>query len=136
MNEAAPSLWRVAVDCPLRTTLDYLPPADSSPATLQPGMRVRVPMGRREAVGLLVGPSTGSTVEASRLKAIRAPIDAEPLLDAALLELLLWTASYYHHPPGEVLFAALPAALREGKPAAAEQDWLVVTPEGQAAFAA
>jgi primosomal protein N' (replication factor Y) len=136
VNEAAPSLWRVAVDCPLRTTLDYLPPADSSPATLQPGMRVRVPMGRREAVGLLVGPSTGSTVEASRLKAIRAPIDAEPLLDAALLELLLWTASYYHHPPGEVLFAALPAALREGKPAAAEQDWLVVTPEGQAAFAA
>jgi primosomal protein N' (replication factor Y) len=130
-----PSLWRVAVDCPLRTTLDYLLP-EALASTLQPGMRVRVPMGRREAVGLAVAPATESAIETSRLKPILALLDIEPVVDAALLELLLWTASYYYHPPGEVVFAALPAALRAGRPAEAEQDWLQTTAAGKAALAA
>ena len=37
-----------------------------------------------------------------------------PLFAPELLELLQWTSSYYHHPPGEVIAAALPAALRVG----------------------
>ena len=40
-------------------------------------------------------------------------------LTPELLELLQWTASYYHHAPGEVFAAALPAALRAGQPARA-----------------
>jgi primosomal protein N' (replication factor Y) len=135
MNSPAPTLLRVAVDCPLRTTLDYLVP-EALAGAIRPGMRVRVPMGRREAVGLVVGLAGAPSVAPERLKAILAPLDAEPLLDPGLLDLLLWTSSYYHHPPGEVVFAALPAALREGRPAEAEADWLAATPAGRAALAA
>ena len=38
-----------------------------------------------------------------------APLDPEPLLD-----LLRWSADYYRNAPGEVIAAALPAALRAG----------------------
>ena len=40
-----------------------------------------------------------------------------PVLDAAMLEFLEWTAEYYHHPIGEVVSVALPLALRSGHPA-------------------
>jgi len=36
-----------------------------------------------------------------------------------LLDLLRWSAEYYRHPPGEVMAAALPVALRGGAPAVA-----------------
>jgi primosomal protein N' (replication factor Y) len=53
-----------------------------------------------------------------------------------LLELLQWTASYYHHPPGEVFAAALPAALRAGQPAHALESRLLINDAGHAAAAA
>jgi primosomal protein N' (replication factor Y) len=101
---------RIAVDCPLRTLLDYLPPPGESGSDLPLGARVRVPFGARSAIGVIVAHAQGSALPGSRLKAITALLDPEPLLDAALLELLQWTAGYYHHPPGEVIAAAIPAA--------------------------
>ncbi|MEZ5477560.1 MAG: hypothetical protein R3E95_08780 [Thiolinea sp.] len=50
------------------------------------------------------------------LKAVLKVLDTQPLFDAVTLQLLSWAASYYHHPPGEVVFAALPVALRNGQP--------------------
>ena len=48
------------------------------------------------------------------LKAVHQVLDAAPVLDSALMQLLRWTADYYHHPFGEVIAAALPKALRAG----------------------
>ena len=62
---------------------------------------------------MAIGPRFDSTPS----KPIHALIDQHALLDAALLQLLRWTAGYYHHPLGEVIAAALPKALREGAPA-------------------
>jgi len=121
---------RVAVDCPLRTLLDYLPPAGQTVQALPVGARVRVPLGARSAVGVIVARAPGSSLPGTRLRAITALLDGEPLLDAALLELLQWTASYYHHPPGEVMATALPAALRDGHSALAQEEWLEITAAG------
>ena len=59
-----------------------------------------------------------------------------PLFDAAALELLKWTAEYYHHPLGEVVAAALPKALRDGAPLEPCSEFLVCNADGAAALAA
>ncbi len=132
----ATEVLKIAVDCPLRALLDYLPPEGRAASSVLPGTRVRVPMGRRETVGIVVGSAAQSALANARLRRVAATLDEQPLLDAALLELLTWTASYYHHPPGEVLCAALPAALRAGGAAEASEAWLRLSQSGREAAAA
>jgi primosomal protein N' (replication factor Y) len=130
LEPSSTEVLRVAVDCPLRTLLDYLPPPGQNVHALPVGARVRVPFGARSAVGVIVAHAPNSLLAGSRLRPVTALLDREPLLDAALLELLQWTASYYHHPPGEVIAAALPAALRDGHSALAQEEWLEITAAG------
>jgi primosomal protein N' (replication factor Y) (superfamily II helicase) len=99
----------VAIDTPLRRTFDY-----RAPDGLAPGQRVWVPFGRRRVVGVIVGHRDRTDVPAGKLRSVFEAVDAEPTFDAALLQLLLWSADYYRHPVGEVLAAAMPAALRTG----------------------
>ena len=106
-------ILQVVLDTPLRRRFDYLPPA-GAPQPHAPGQRVRVPLGKRRAVGVIAAMAERSELPASRLKRVLEVIDAEPLWDAATFALLGWAADYYHHPLGEVLFAAIPVALREG----------------------
>lgn len=77
-------------------------------------MRVRVPFGPRSAVGLVVQTDVESDQRPAKLRPIKQVIDDEPLISEEMLSLCQWVASYYHHPPGEVYLAALPAALRRG----------------------
>ena len=109
------SVLRLAIPTPLRTLFDYLPPAGTIATELMPGMRLRVPFGRREVTGYLVEKVENSEIDQSALKAATQALDSEPLLPAALLKLCDWAANYYQHPPGEVYQAAFPKALREGK---------------------
>ena len=132
----SPEVLKIAVDCPLRTLLDYLPPKGRAADELSPGMRVRVPMGRREAIGVVISQAAQSQLASGRLRAVIEALDDEPLLEPGLLDLLLWTASYYHHPPGEVICAALPAALRSGATARAQHSWLQLTAAGHEALLA
>src|SRR5450755_4563984 len=112
MGNAA--IWRVVLDMPLRRPFDYLPPAEEARHPIAPGVRVRVPFGRRRLIGVVVAPASHSEIPAQRLRPILEVLDSEPVLDAAMLALLLWAAEYYHHPIGEVLATALPKALRLG----------------------
>ena len=137
VGESSPTgVLKVAADCPLRSLLDYLPPPGMQATDLPTGSRVRIPMGARRAIGVIVAHAAQSQLASGRLRAVAELLDAEPLFDDTLLELLQWTASYYHHPPGEVFAAALPPALREGQPATAQEQWLRLTAAGSAAFAA
>ena len=77
-------------------------------------MRLWVPFGRRRVVGVLVETRARSDLPDAKLKAALGVIDDEPVFDEPLLELLRWSADYYRHAPGEVIAAALPAALRAG----------------------
>ena len=112
-----PALLQVALDTPLRRVFDYLPPAGVDAADIRPGQRVLVPLGRRRAVGFVVGHARESELPAARLKSALEALDSTPLWDARCFELLGWAAEYYQHPLGEVLSAAVPAAIRRGAPA-------------------
>jgi len=109
---------RIAVPSPLRRSFDYLPPDGVTAAdALQPGIRVLVPFGQRELVGILLAVVDHSDVPADRLRQASQILDQQPLLPAHLLQLCQWAAAYYHHPVGEVLHSLLPVALRKGKAA-------------------
>ncbi len=116
-----PSIVQVALPTPLRRLFDYLPPADSElPAV---GARVRVPFGRQQLIGLVVALRDRSDVPADKLRPVTDVLDEEPLLPASLFELLRWAAGYYQHSPGDVMVSALPALLRQGRPAIAEPEY-------------
>jgi primosomal protein N'' len=107
-------ILRVAVPSPLYRTFDYLPPKDIEGLRLSPGQRVRVPFGRTESVGLVLELAKTSECPRERLKRAHEILDAEPLLPADVFHLVRWVSAYYHHPPGEVVTASLPALLRAG----------------------
>jgi primosomal protein N' (replication factor Y) (superfamily II helicase) len=111
------AVLRVAIDMPVHGLFDYLPPAGLAAAEIPLGARVRAPIGRRECVGVVVEQGERSWVSEAALKPIHTLLDPNGLLDASLLQLLRWTAQYYHHPLGEVIAMALPKALRDGGPA-------------------
>jgi primosomal protein N' (replication factor Y) len=83
---------------------------------LRPGIRLRVPFGRREITGYLLAVCSESEIPASSLKPALAILDESPLIDPQLLQLCHWAADYYHHPLGDVYSSVFPRRLREGKP--------------------
>lgn len=91
---------------------DYSVP-EALRATMQPGMRVRVPLGagNRLAVGYCVGISSRPATT-RRLKEIRELLDSAPLVSAAMLSLTEWMASYYLCPWGRVLEGVVPSGVR------------------------
>ncbi len=106
---------RVAVASPLYREFDYLPPADTALASLQPGMRLRVPFGRRSTIGVLIDLPADSDVDPKKLKAALEVLDSEPVISGEILEMVQWASAYYQYPIGEALAAALPVLLREGQ---------------------
>lgn len=78
---------------------------------------MRVPFGRQEVTGVVLGVAMESDLPREKLKSIRRLLDVEPLLSPTLMELLVWASAYYHHPIGEVMATALPVLLRRGLPA-------------------
>jgi primosomal protein N' (replication factor Y) (superfamily II helicase) len=93
-----PGVLRVAIDAPLRNPFDYLPPPGFAPLAIPVGVRVRVPVGRREAIGIVVDHADRPQVSAAALRPVQQVLDARPVVDGALMQLLRWTADYYHHP--------------------------------------
>ncbi|MBF0218522.1 MAG: primosomal protein N' [Gammaproteobacteria bacterium] len=113
-----PTILHVAVPGPLRRLFDYLPHVGHDPLTpLQPGIRLRLPFGRSERIGILLGVDNYSALEPQRLKPALALLENQPLLSPPLLQLLQWASRYYHHPIGEVCSTALPKRLRQGNAA-------------------
>ena len=101
---------RVAIQRPLYRLLDYICELTPFP---QVGCRVRVPLGNTVVTALVVKAHIESKFE--KLKTVIEVLDDKPLLDSSMLELLAWASRYYCYPIGEVLFHALPVALRKGK---------------------
>jgi len=116
------TILRLALPSPLRRLFDYLPPAGVPHVALQPGMRLRVPFGRREIVAILVEVVSHSEVPEAKLKPALELLDSSSPLPAPLFKLCLWTAQYYQHSLGDTLSWALPVLLRQGEPAEARQE--------------
>jgi len=123
----------MAIPGPLRRIFDYLPPSGCSLAQLQPGMRLRVPFGRRQLVGVLLGIADYSDVPEKKLRRAQALLDSRPILPEEILSLMQWAGRYYQHSIGEVILGSLPSLLRQGREAEirAEPLWRL-TPAGEA----
>lgn len=117
-------ILQIALPSPLRRLFDYRAGPGLSADQLLPGMRVRVPFGQRQLVGLIVSSSSTSVVPASKLRSISELIDLSPVLPKSLWLLCIWTAQYYQHSLGDTLSCALPNLLAQGEAALARQDML------------
>ena len=115
-------ILRLALPSPLRRLFDYRAPASMARVELTPGMRIRVPFGRREMIGILVEVCDHSDVPADKLKPAIALLDPVSPLPPAFFKLCLWTAQYYQHSLGDTFSWALPVFLRQGEPAEARQE--------------
>jgi len=88
-------------------------------AALTPGTLVRVPLGKREVLGVVWASPDASREEAqaaldpARLKPVSAVLHDVPPLSAHWCELVRFAARYYQRSIGEVALAALPAQLRD-----------------------
>lgn len=100
---------KVAVPAPLPEALTYEVPDEWDELAL-PGVRVRVPLGRRKLVGVVVE-RTPEAPPGIELKPLIEVIDREPVLSAELLELAGFVAGYYLSPLGETVRSLLPGKL-------------------------
>ena len=115
-------ILRIALPSPLRRLFDYKAPPAIARQSLSPGMRLRVPFGRRELVGVLVEVASDTEVPADKLRAATELLDTESPLPPALFKLCLWAAQYYQHSLGDTFAWALPVLLRQGEPAELRQE--------------
>ncbi len=104
---------KVAINVPLSREFDYLPP--SGAAEPAPGCRVLVQFGPRRQVGLVLAHAAESDLPREKIRQCIEVLDDEALLGESDLALIRFTSNYYHHPIGEVVAAALPTLLRQGK---------------------
>ncbi len=123
-------ILQIALDTPLRRVFDYRAPAEMEDASPPPGVRVCVPFGRQQLIGILVGIASESSIPAPKLKTALQILDRQPIVDPVTFDLLCWAAEYYHHPLGEVFSAALPVGVRAGQPASQATEWWSPTPAG------
>ena len=106
---------RVAVEAPqhsgISAPLDYLASVD-----LPPGSLVRVPLGKREMLGVVwPGESDADTPE-HVLRPIAGALEGLTPLSSNWLQLIEFAAGYYQRSIGELALSVLPPQLRELDP--------------------
>jgi len=111
-----PLILQIAVPVPFRKLFDYLPVNGGDTKHLQPGIRVKIPFGKSQKIGILVSTTEQSEYPVHKLKPAIAYLDETPLFDQQHFAWLLWISQYYHHPIGVTLSTALPTLLRKDKP--------------------
>jgi primosomal protein N' (replication factor Y) len=123
---------KVALAVPVEGLFDYAWTDDDEPNL---GAIVRVPFGRRQLTGVVLGIEAAPAVDPAKVKPIASVLSDIAPLDADTLELIRFCSNYYHHPIGEVALDVLPPAYRAGRtsPARAPME-IVVTAAGAAAL--
>ena len=115
------TILQIALPCPLRLSFDYL--ANNSEINWQTGMRVKVPFGNRELIGIIVSiKKANEENDTNKLKTIIEAIDQQPFITADLLSLTQWLSDYYHHPIGDCFQSVLPKKIRLGASAELETE--------------
>ena len=108
------SILRVALDLPLPRVFDY---SCDEATHADIGMRVLVPFGNKQAVGVIVGLADTSAISIDKLKPAVRILRETPALTRDWLDLAQFCSDYYHRPLGEVIFNGLPVRLRKASAA-------------------
>ena len=98
--------YLVAVDAPLRESLTYLPPEDGQ--EVERGQSVLVPLGKRQAHGVVVQKISSETESKYKLKPILSREELRPQIPPKYMDWLEWLASYYLYPLGQVVETVFP----------------------------
>ena len=124
---------RVAIPVPLPQLFDYLA-EDATTADI--GRCVRVPFGRKEKSGLILALPEAAGIDPARLKSVIRIQRDMPRLPPDWMDLVEFTARYYHAPPGEVVALALPPVLRQANAVHSNEPdpLLILTDAGRAAL--
>jgi primosomal protein N' (replication factor Y) len=104
---------RVALDLPLHRLFDYVAEAASAGDV---GLRVRVPFGRGERLGVIVEVVDGSDWPVEQLKPAGEILRDLPPLPAEFFGLCEFASTYYQAAFGEVVMQALPVGLKRIDP--------------------
>jgi len=122
---------RVAIPVPLGQAFSYIVPPELQ-AEVQRGARVLCPFGPRRVLGVVleVGSEPPDFPE-DKLKALRAVVDSEPVLQDELLSFLQELARYYIAPIGAVIELALPAVERTAAEALSKRESFAVESLGR-----
>lgn len=98
----------VAVAAPITETLTYSYSEDCCP--LKPGIRLLVPLGRRQVTGYLLAVQEASPAK-YKIKPVKEVLDQSPLFPENCIEFFRWISWYYRFPIGEVIKQALPGGM-------------------------
>ncbi|WP_369858302.1 primosomal protein N' [Acidovorax sp. 69] len=111
------AIVHVALHTPAHSGVgDLLSYASERP--LAPGTLVRVPLGKREVLGVVwdADEATGELPDGATLRAIAGVLEGVAPLDMPWRRLVAFAARYYQRALGEVALAALPPQLRDLQP--------------------
>ena len=108
-SDPQPLYAQVAVPIPIADALTYRVPR--AMRAVEPGCRVRVPVGRRELVGVVLALTAEEPPERWETRDLGAVLDLQPVLSRELLDLAAFIAEYYLAPVGEVPRMMLPGSL-------------------------
>ncbi len=121
--ETQPPPWELTTDCDVAVATIVFSEAPHGPYDyripealrdqLKPGMRVRVPLGKRRKpiTGWCTETSIGAPVQRS-LRDVAEVLDTEPLCDPPLVRLVTWMSHYYQAPAGQVFDTLIPSSVR------------------------
>ncbi len=101
----------VILPLPLVSTFTYEAPEELA-GVLKQGHRVLVPFGKKKFYTAIVTSITPVKPEGYEVKPIIMALDTEPILRYPQLKLWSWVSEYYLCAIGDVMKAALPAALK------------------------
>ncbi len=102
--------------------LSYSVPPGLSPRV---GCRVSVPVRNSVRTGVVVGLAQEAP-EGMDIKDIRAVLDENPAITPELIDLVRWTARYYHAGIGSCMTLAFPPYFRQGRVFVSSKDPLLV----------
>src|SRR6187549_2675566 len=122
LRESTRVFARVAIPVPLGQAFSYIVPPELL-AEVRRGARVLCPFGPRRVLGVVLEVGTEAPdFPADKLKALRAIVDSEPVLQDELLSFLQELARYYIAPIGAVIELALPAVERTAAEALSKRE--------------
>lgn len=120
------TFWKVAVEAPLPAALTYSVPTELlGNDKFRRGSSVRVPLGKRNALGILLGEVPQPEQTEFKIKPVNDLDDGRPHLPEPFLLWCEWLANYYLYPLGQVLETAFPPLERQEKARASKRKSVV-----------
>lgn len=110
------TIFRVALFQSTRLVFDYLPPDEWQEKISPLYCRIRIPMRKKEIIGIVIATQNESDIPLHKLKKAIEILDEYPVIHPDILSLCQFVSHYYLHPLGDVFSNALPVAFKKGKP--------------------